>query len=1410
MPILEDRDFEAYKEPEENGQKITDPKIDLDDNTTKKTNEIEQKDDVEEENIMERTASAEKVQRPEGVITKIGEGLDYTLGGDATRDYVNAVAAFWKDRTKGIPVVEDITKFTDDFFKSSGEIQELEEKNTAYRAERRREGKDNWLEKTNVITSGIASGMEGGLALPFTLAGRLTNQATPWADPPAILKDSPLGETVFEIMQVVTPTLLFAGVGGGGAGAAGAGTKGTLAAGTSGLLIESGIETVTQDAADDLIAGRWLATRFGVLANSLGLNGDQLAIDMIEGKNFRGQAFVAVVGFLQNLGINYGVNKFVDLFKGSKKASQQKLLEGGGDGKKVNIQKQLPTSAITTQQVIDVDVIDVTELPPSYKHSAKVLKTDAIEVYKRVEDINEVPYNHLKEPHDVMDIDNSVNVSKPSGGNSHISDESFHTEMGRGLNEIGGDGLTSADRNYFSNWKAITDEGGVQKALQEITSNLRKLKGFPADLDIALKRANHFWSKNSQLLGEDITAFAREFYKEGVVPLDPRKGLNDFDGVDWQRVLRENVKIAPDFFAAAGLMAEELGVRFAKQARVVRNLDKAGIDFTVAMENMVQLVEKGDLLLIPLRRAKRQWAVEGITQQKNFFGLIREGYKGIDSAKLKDLPLDNTTPRDLTLIKKNDTDAGKTLRELWESAKAGDSKDLETLKEYLDYIAMSPPDEVFGMTKNLSDALKQTLEVNGDTVRTLYYAKLLATVNPQTAAGATNVARLISEPLGNIVSPILRAGRSNGVKDVLYGIGQLVGTQSAINDALFAFKRAVKSNQSINASSRVYELSKTWKRKSLELDAAKTMLLDKISREGGSKTEIGKVHINYWLNMAIYNPYTNFAKRFLIAQDDAANVMVGHQEAVGRAFVKAYEDGVFDLKINPKNLFKKGENVIKQGKQLEEYVRQAMGNIFEDGITHGRLVDEGVIARAKNLTMQTDIPVGKYANPVDNFFKGLEQSSKNAFIQTFFMPFSRLSWNFLDSLGRSAYALDPTSIFGGTGIIEKSVPRYKAIISGEMGVVAEMQLKSQVAFTRLFLMSNVGLAATGNVTGNYPPDGMPKNSFILPTPWTSTGYTAIPHDRIQPFSSVAGITADLVVLFRDKVISEKKFSQAVSMFVATVSVAALDQTFLRGLQNQTDYLDLNGYVTRDGRNLKLSRVGSDLSMNVPHPFNPMFWAGFSRQLFDLVQPYQTMNSDPNNAGRDYWARFRGRTLMGLGNPLKYDRYTGNPIKKSGSQGKGYFTGVVNNLFNTFGYAGKITEAEPNNFVKKQMYDVGFDFNKPEIAEYKGLQLTNEHQSSFNKYMFSEGKLEGRLKFLFTQNKKYKKLYAQYKRLKAENPLNINANSPHTELAVIEKNLHAMITAVHKEAKDAALPFVVMDHPDLKEKHAKWAALQVIR
>ena len=260
MAILENRDFEEYIDPEKKKESVN-----VDDSNSEITNE-----NVEQQNAVE---SATKQQRPEGFVTNVGKGLDYVVNADGlTADAMNVVARGVKERTKGIPVLENVGEFVDNFVQGSDEIKEAEAKRGEEKAQQRREGKDNLLDKTNVVLEGISSGMEGGIALPFTLAGRLTNQATPWADPPATLKDSPLGQTVFEIAQVVTPTLLFP---------AATGVKGTLAL----LLSESAIETITQDGADDLIFGRSIATGFGKIADNLGYDGEQLAIDMIEGKN---------------------------------------------------------------------------------------------------------------------------------------------------------------------------------------------------------------------------------------------------------------------------------------------------------------------------------------------------------------------------------------------------------------------------------------------------------------------------------------------------------------------------------------------------------------------------------------------------------------------------------------------------------------------------------------------------------------------------------------------------------------------------------------------------------------------------------------------------------------------------------------------------------------------------------------------------------------------------------------------------------------------------------------------------------------------------------------------------------------------------------------------------------------------
>ena len=77
----------------------------------------------------------------------------------------------------------------------------------------------------------------------------------------------------------------------------------------AGLAIESVVETLPQDTAEDMVAGRTLAARFGEIYDALELNlgyenGTELTRDLIEGRTPQAQALLAVWGFSQNYGIS--------------------------------------------------------------------------------------------------------------------------------------------------------------------------------------------------------------------------------------------------------------------------------------------------------------------------------------------------------------------------------------------------------------------------------------------------------------------------------------------------------------------------------------------------------------------------------------------------------------------------------------------------------------------------------------------------------------------------------------------------------------------------------------------------------------------------------------------------------------------------------------------------------------------------------------------------------------------------------------------------------------------------------------------------------------------------------------------------------------------------------------------------
>ena len=99
--------------------------------------------------------------------------------------------------------------------------------------------------------------------------------------------------------------------------------------------------------------------------------------------------------------------------------------------------------------------------------------------------------------------------------------------------------------------------------------------------------------------------------------------------------LRENKVTTPEGAVAATVIGEEMSVRLSQAARQAMNLDSAGVDFTKAVENFLDIQNTADLFLVPLRRANRKWAVEGFVRQK-------DNVKRVKDADIK--RLNDTTP----------------------------------------------------------------------------------------------------------------------------------------------------------------------------------------------------------------------------------------------------------------------------------------------------------------------------------------------------------------------------------------------------------------------------------------------------------------------------------------------------------------------------------------------------------------------------------------------------------------------------------------------------------------------------------------------------------------------------------------------------------------------------------------------
>ena len=936
---------------------------------------------------------------------------------------------------------------------------------------------------------------------------------------------------------------------------------------------------------------------------------------------------------------------------------------------------------------------------------AKATETTIEEAQEALDDVKKPSYNTVQEPHDSMTIDTAVPVARGSDTNRWISDPALIRELLKDMRIGLDDYLTAADRDFFTNWEAIATEEGLIKALQMSTATLKKLQ--PASTDVAKLqfRAKAWIEANASLIDDGhIDEVLEKFSKSNFV-----RTLN---GEDLSKATKETKlrkqEVSQEGFIVAAAIGEELGVRLQKLARAAVNLENVNVDFTKTIDNLLELQEKANLFLLPLRRGKRRWAAEGTIQQKKSLAKVKD----LDFEKgLKDAHSFQESARSMQTIGKYEgDDTAQTLRELWEAYKNGDIEAGKTMKMYLNAIAYEDPLKVLQQVEDLNTImLRQLKQGNRSALQQLYYGSLLSRVATQTASAASGMAQLVALPLGQIGSGVVR----RNAPDVFEGVGQLVGGIQQINSALEVGIRSWNANRSLMGGNKIAQGVGNLQVRQKQLDALYEGAKKELVAKGAGPQEEFGAFVWYATQTMANHPFTHAGMRALTGMDDAIKSVYGSQIATGRAFRKAVNN----------------DDMIAGLHNIESLVNDEFNKVFLDGTRTGIITDTEVLEAAQRVTFQNKIPYGS-KNPFTNAFRAMQNASDQSAIFKFFTPFVRVTYNTLESTVRHSLVGIP----GFTNLPYAKV--YGEILAGDMGAVAQQQLKSQIAWGRMWGASIAYLAWNGSITGSQT-QNMPKNSFIVPSPGTKDGYIAIPYGRLEPFAGMTSVIADLVNGLKDRVIGEGQYDTYLQEIMLSIGMASFDKSFMTGQQKFAELTNIRNWNRNGFWAANVANLGGSLSPS------------FNRMIGDFISPYKTVSKGNSD---DFWetliGTIRQRAFGGIGNPVRYDEFDGKKIPKVSEVGSGdnYWLAVGGSILNEFIWPGKISNARTDDPVTKKLKEIGFEPDRNWLSTLGSQKLTLEEQSALSKEIAPSGNLYNKLEnYLFKDksvggfNQKYKNL-----------------------------------------------------------------------
>ena len=972
----------------------------------KPTSEEEEKKPTEQSEAMQIAETAEPDRRPEGLVTQVGEGLRYMANVDGEgymADVLNAGAAAINAVTPENFPTKNFTQNLDDSVLGSEEMKAVNQERAP--------------EMTGVVKNldAVSSGLEAGIALPFTGAGRLLNQRTPWNERPAsIADDDPTGQIIFDVTRVLAPTLLTGGVAGAG------GIPG-------GLATESAIETVMQDSADEMMGGRWLAGKLGELTDD-----PELTRELIEGDTPRATAILSAYGFAQNYGINWSFGKLFEYFPQAKKAfGEFSERIGGIVGKPQEAVEDSLTDFMSSEYLSDL------------------------------------------EPAAQATLDTIVPTPRaPEGG--VINQEAL---LQKALRETEGLPHVESSNNFFTNWSALSPDIDAQTLLMKVFDEVPEFEPGPVGRTRAILGTTKWLTENLSLLDEAPRKFLEQYAKDFGTVINRSGEKLSSATIEQTKNLEGLIKTVMGYslgteegitaMFVGRYLAEDLGRRLVRASEQLDNMLVRGEDITSYMENVYLPLENyTQAILFPFRRGKRAFNLIGEAQQGRYAEEVKKIMEDpqVAQGRVDDLVKRNVAPRGVEEIEELIEDGvptGETIKSLWEAWKEGDQDAGKLLKNYIRTMRYGDANKVLSESQISKQAIAEQIKGKRATERFFYNVLTLGQFGTQINAAVPTVFRQALEPLALVGSPNLK---DIGFKERLAGIGQFYGGIRYTAKAWDGLFRALVTNKpGAGYSKYARKHNDTLMKEVKELKKLHASYQAELAENGASWGTRLAAYTHGLYQIAGYHPITGLATRGLMATDEGARITTGVQIAEGRAFQRMAEMG----SLSPRQL-----KEFEQEELAKIFEGDPSRAIYRD-------TPEGLAAKAvaDKISLQKSLDVDENSNALMKFFAAEDNAAKMSPIHRFFSPFMRVAGNAieqeLENLSATAFPGSQLAMGRLPGF-----KRYKELYEAADDT-QKLQLESQMALAQWLGMTTVFGLLAGTIAVTPDQRGSDKTSIIV-------------------------------------------------------------------------------------------------------------------------------------------------------------------------------------------------------------------------------------------------------------------------------------------------------------------------------------------